>query len=138
MSANKTIEQRMKELEIRVEKLEAASSPSHRVSPSTAKEKKLSVKEFLMTKELNKETQKTLVLGYYLEHGEGMESFNATDLETMFRSAKEKLPKNINDTVNKNIASGLMMEAREKKEGKKAWILTSTGEKHVESELKKV
>jgi len=91
-----------------------------------------------MTKELNKETQKTLVLGYYLEHSEGMESFNATDLETMFRSAKEKLPKNINDTVNKNIVRGLIMEAREKKEGKKAWILTSTGEKYVESELKKV
>jgi hypothetical protein len=65
-----------------------------------------------------------------------MTSFNATDIETIFRSAKEKLPKNMNDLVNSNIKKRFIDEAKEKKDGKKAWYLTSTGERHVEQELK--
>ena len=56
----------------------------------------------------------------------------------IFRSAKEKPPKNINDVINKNINPGkFIMDAASKKDDKKAWVLTSTGEKHVEEELKK-
>ena len=66
-----------------------------------------------------------------------MPSFNATDIETIFRSAKERLPSNINDLVNSNVKTAFMDEAKEKKDGKKAWYLTSTGENYVEQELKK-
>ncbi len=136
MITNKTIEQRIYELENRVTKLEIPSLKN--VSFLTTKTKKLSAKEFLITKEAMTETKKVLALGYFLEHIEGMESFNTTDLETVFRSAKERPPKNINDAVNKNInPGGFIMEAAEKKDNKKAWTLTSTGEKHVEEELKK-
>lgn len=137
MNTHKTIEERVAELEGRVAKLEASSPVSHVELVDKAKVKTVSAKEFLMTKELKTDTQKTLVLGYYLEYVEGMGSFNSGDLETAFRSAKESLPANINDTVNKNIARGLIMEAKEKKESKKAWVLTSTGEKYVEGELNK-
>ena len=79
-----------------------------------------------------------LVFGYYLEHVEGLGSFNVADLVSIFRSAKEPLPKNINDVINKNINPGkFIMDAAEKKDEKKAWVLTSTGEKYVEEELKK-
>jgi len=57
------------------------------------------------------------------------------DLENAFRSAREKLPKNMNDAVNKNIARGFLMGAAEKKDAKKAWNLTSTGERFVENEM---
>lgn len=130
----KTIEQRLLELEARMAKLEAGNQ----VSPSgrdISRQKKVSAKEFLMTKELKTDMQKTLVLGYYLEHVEGMASFNVEDLMSVFQAAKEKRPKNMNDVVNKNVARGLLMEAPEKKDSKKAWVLTSTGEKHVEEEL---
>jgi len=123
-------------LENRVKKLESIvlTQPAQFVSTPT---KKLSAKEFLMTKKLTKETQKTLALGYYLEHLEGMASFNIPDLEKAFRFAKEKLPKNINDTVNKNIARGLLMEAADKKDTKKAWCLTVTGEHLVDKDFGK-
>lgn len=130
----KTIEQRLSELEAQVAKLEIGGL-SRRVM-GVASKKKLSVKEFLMAKQLKSEVQKALALGYYLEHVEGMPLFNINDLITMFHAAKEKCPQNMNDIVNKNVARGLLMEVREKKESKKAWVLTSTGEKYIEEELR--
>jgi hypothetical protein len=136
MDANKTIEERLTDLENRVKKIEGNYLAQSTVIPGV-KKKSLSAKEFLITKTIQTEIQKTLVLAYYLEYIEGMNSFNVSDLENAFRSAKEKLPKNLNDAVNKNIARGLLMEAKEKKETKKAWVLTSTGENYVEQDLNK-
>ena len=131
---NKIIEQRLLELEARVSKLEEGGL-SPRAGSATTTQKKISAKEFLMKNELKSEAQKTLALGYYLEHVEGVSSFNIDDLVSVLQAAKEKRPKNINDMVNKNIGRGLFMEAAEKKDSKKAWVLTFTGEKYVEKEL---
>lgn len=97
--------------------------------------KKQSAKEFLLTKSLSSETQKVLALAYFAEREDGLTSFNVSDLEAIFRAAREKLPKNMNDAVNKNVARGFIMEAAEKKDSKKAWQLTSTGERFVEEEM---
>lgn len=97
--------------------------------------KKLSVKEFLLTKKPNDDVQRTIVIGYYLEHFESMDRFNVRDLADGFRAAKEPLPTNINDKVNLNIRKGHMMEAKEKKDKSKAWVLTNSGEKLVEEGL---
>lgn len=127
------MEKRLKVLEGKVEALEKQlSGPA---TTSTKGTKRLSAKEFLLTKELKSETQKVLALAYFLEHIEGMTSFNVPDLEGGFRVAKEKVPLNMNDAVNKNIVKGFIMEAEAKKDSKKAWYLTSTGERYVETEL---
>lgn len=98
--------------------------------------KKLSIKEFMLTKKPKGNVQKTLVIGYYLEHFDGMDRFNARDLAEGFRSAKEPLPANINDKANSNIENGHMMPVKEKKDKFKAWVLTNTGEKFVDGGLK--
>jgi hypothetical protein len=126
---------KIQELEGRVEKLEQLFSIPGNVS--AAKQKKQSVKEFLMTKTLKSDIQKVAALAYFIEHIEKSASFNTADLEVAFRAAKEKLPTNMNDAVNKNIAKGFLMEAEERKDSKKAWCLTSTGEHHVEFALNK-
>jgi hypothetical protein len=98
-------------------------------------QKKQSAKEFLISKSVGAETQKVLALAYYLERAEGLASFNVPDLEAIFRAAREKLPKNMNDAVNKNVARGFIMEAAEKKDSKKAWQLTASGERFVEQDM---
>jgi len=103
-----------------------------------AEGKKLSVKEFLLTKKPNDDVQRTIVIGYYLEHFESMDSFNIRDLADGFRWAKERPPTNINDKVNLNIGKGYMMKAKEKKDKFKAWVLTNSGEEFVEEKLPKV
>jgi len=114
-------EQRISELESLLQK-----------NPKVAK-KKISIKEFILSKKPKKEVQKTLVVGYYLEKYELLTSFNAKDLKEGFRNAKEKIPKNINYKVIKNIEEGYMMESKEKKDNFKAWTLTDSGEKFVEN-----
>jgi len=99
-----------------------------------AEGKRLSIKEFILTKKPTDDVKRTLVIGYYLEHFDSMDSFNIKDLANGFRAAKEPPPININDKVNMNIRKGHMMEAKEKKEKSKAWVLTNSGEKFIEGE----
>ncbi len=133
MSAEDSIENIMRKLEeheSRISALEGA--PAKKMQ---AEGKKLSVKEFLLTKKPTDDVQRTLVIGYYLEHFESMDRFNARDLADGFRSAKEPPPTNINAKVDLNIGKGYMMEAKEKKDKFKAWVLTNSGEKYVEERL---
>ncbi len=134
----KTTEQRLSELEERVAKLEGIGmEPGVTSTGSKLVRKRMSVKEFLLTKAFRSEVEKTLVLAYYLEHTEGMPSFNVNDVIRVFQAAKEKKPVNPNDAVAKNVARGFLMDATEKKDSKKAWTLTVTGERYVENELNK-
>jgi len=123
----KDIMKKLEEHERRISALE--STPAKKIQ---AEGKRLSVKEFLLTKKPGDDVQRTLVIGYYLEHFESMDSFNIRDLADGFRAAKEPPPININDKVNLNIRKGYMMEAKEKKDKSKAWVLTNSGEKFVE------
>ena len=127
------LEDQVRLLEKRVAMLEKQLAGNE--IPIVATSKRQSAREFLATKRLKAETQKVLVFGYFLERHEAMASFNVSDLDGVFRSARETPPKNLNDAVNKNVARGLIMEAKEKKDSKKAWQLTSTGERHVEEQL---
>jgi hypothetical protein len=126
------LDQRVRNLEIRVKALEKRFEGP--VNP--VRGKRQSAKEFLLSKSVQADTQKVLALAYFLEREEGLASFNVPDLEVAFRAAREKLPSNMNDLVNKNIARGFLMEAEEKKDSKKSWYLTSTGERFVENDMK--
>lgn len=100
------------------------------------KDKKLSIKEFILTRNPVDDIQKTLVIGYYLEHFGEMSTFNVRDLTEGFRAAREPVPANINDKVNANIAKAYMMPVKEKKDKLKAWMVTNSGERFIEEDLK--
>ena len=125
------IKKQLEEHEKRISRLEALSQTKPELIA-----KKLSVKEFLLSKKPMNDVQKTLVIGYYLEKHEGFASFNVKDLENGFRSSKETVPTNINVGVDRNVGKGYIMDAKEKKDNKRAWVLTNSGEQFVESGLK--
>jgi|SRR3989338_5408447 len=135
---NTDTEKRIMLLEERVEKLEKMRTPSE-VTPMNNHAptgKKMSIKEFLLTKKLDDDVKRTLAVAYFIEHMENTKPFNADDLKRAFRLAKLQQPSNVNDKINLNIRAGRIMEAEEKKESKKAWELTATGETFVENGLK--
>jgi hypothetical protein len=105
-------------------------------SPEVVK-RKLSVKELILQKQAKTDLDKTVVIGYYLEQHKHVSPFSIRDLLEMFKEAKEPVPRNLNDAVNKNIEKGLLMESEDKKNQKKSWTLTSTGERYVENDLGK-
>jgi len=126
---------RVANLENRIAELERRGTASPAISSGEGKRQ--SAKEFLLGKSISSELQRVVALASFLERQEGLATFNVSDLEGAFRQAREKLPKNMNDAVNKNIARGFFMEAAEKKDSKKAWQLTATGERYVDSDLTK-
>jgi len=126
------IKKQLEDHEKRITELEV--QPQTKEEPST---KKLSIKEFILSKKPKNEVQKVLVIGYFLENYEGCTSFNVKDLEDGFRSAKEPVPKNINLAVIGNVSKGHMMEDKTRKDKIKAWVLTNLGEQYVDSDFQK-
>src|SRR2546430_8087789 len=125
-----SLEKRMTELEVRLSDRPAPQRPIDA--------KEVSVKEFVIEKKPSNDVEKTLVIGYFLERYAGIAPYNVDDLSRHFQLAKEAIPGNINDKVNMNIKKGHMAEAREKKNKKKAWMLTNSGERFVENGFKDV
>ena len=127
------IKRKLDEHEERISAIEKA----FQAKPEAIK-KRISIKEFILSKKPKNDVQRTLSIGYYLEKCEAISSFNIRDLKKGFRDAKEKVPKNINLCVTANVGKGHMMEAKEKKGDLKAWVLTNSGEKYAENDFKKV
>jgi hypothetical protein len=128
------INQVLRDHEARISALEKRLEGAGAIAQAPG-QKKQSAKEFLLSKKISTDTQKVVALAYFLEKQEGLGSFNVPDLETVFRAAREKLPKNMNDAVNKNVARGFLMGAEQKKDSKKTWQLTATGERFVEQNM---
>lgn len=131
------IEALLRNHEERISKLEALGEPSGEEEYKRAGKKKLSLKEFLKQKKPKSYTEIALAIGFYLEKHEGLSSFTAKDIENGFSAAKEKPPKNVNDTVNINVKNAHMMDCKARKDARKAWVLTRSGEDYVESGFKK-
>lgn len=123
------LKKQLQNLEERVSRLEQSS---HSLATKSSG-KETAVREFLIEKHPSSDLDKTIVIAYYVEHQRNTSPFSVRDVEDMFREAKETLPRNINDAINRNIAKGFIMKSREKKDGLISWTLTSTGEKFVES-----
>jgi len=133
MSDESSVDERLRALERRLEIIEERLA--NRATTPNVGEKPTSIREFLNSAKPGTDLERTLFLGHYLERSEANESFNVEDLRSAFARAKEPQPANINDAVNKNIQKGLLMEVADRKGGKKAWVLTNSGEKFVVERL---
>lgn len=135
----KDLERRLVSLEQKVEKLEKSLSVRFvDDSAETSISKKISIKEFLLNKKTDNDVESTLAIAYFLEHFENALSFNVDDIKSGYMSAKIAPPGNINDKINMNIRKGHIMDAKERKDAKKAWVVTATGEKFIENKLNNV
>jgi len=123
---------KLEELEVRIFQLEQGRENNAPDNKSDC-QKKLSLREFLLSKKPTGDVKKTLAIGYYLEKHEKLSSFNINDLEAAFERAKETKPTNMNDKVNMNIRNGHLEETSEKKDSRKSWYLTNSGEQYVEN-----
>ncbi len=102
-------------------------------TPETHSLKRQAIKEFILQKKPDSDVEKVLLMGYFLEKQEASECFNVDDIKEAYIKAKEPIPTNINDKINMNIRKGLITELPKKKDNKKAYQVTSTGEQTVEN-----
>lgn len=96
----------------------------------------ISIKELMLEKKPKDDVQKALLIGYYLEKHSMMANFTPNDIKEGFGGAKEPIPENISDKIAKNIKKGHLMELPDKKDGRRALVVTSSGEKFVENGFK--
>src|SRR5262245_36827647 len=118
---------RVVQVEKRMAELEAKCLQDQPEKKKDGNSKPLTIKEFILSKRPSNDVERTLAIAYFLERFVGLTSFNIDDLSHHFQLAKESIPGNINDKVNLNIKKGHLAEAREKKDKKKAWIVTNSG-----------
>ncbi len=127
---------KIEDLEKRLVNVEEKVSQLEKIFSKTdvkADVKHLSINELVLEKKPKDDIQKALVIAYFLEKYSGLASFNVKDLIASFEQAKEKIPANINDKINKNILKGFIMEGKDKKDNLTAWLLTNSGVRFVES-----
>ncbi len=129
----------VKNLEQRISLIEDGASSTNIVTMErpTVSAKKMSIKEFLIQVSPTNGVQTTLAIAYYMEKYDGVSPINAADIEKGFRAAKEPVPSNINDKTNMCVKNGHLMEAEEKKDSMKAWIVTRSGEQVAEKGFSK-
>jgi hypothetical protein len=128
-------EKRIKALELRFgAAAEVAAQPPPQ--PAVQAPKVITIRQFMVEKGPTDDVQRSLVIGYYLEKQSGLTSFNAKDIEKGFLDAREKVPGNVADKILKNVWKGHMMQVKDDKDGLKAYVLTNTGTKFVESGIK--
>lgn len=121
----KNMEERISELEKRVDALELGGISKKNIGNG----KQISPKEFLMHYGASdNDVQNTFLLCCYAEFENGKEFFNIEDLRPLFGAARVRMPKNLNDAINKNIKKGFLTESQERG-FKKSWVVTMTGEK---------
>lgn len=129
---------KIEELEARVKKLESASITQTGGGMSTSSRKdRVSVVEFMRSKNPTTAMDKTLVFAVFSEMESGKDTFNTEDILSIWRQAKETPPSNINDLINKNLKKGYIAEEKIEKGQKKSWYITRTGSEIVEKGFEK-
>jgi len=100
--------------------------------------KPLSVGEFILQVGTKKHTETVLAFGYYLEKYAGAKEFTAADINSCYYDSKME-SSNTSQMIINNIRTRRLMEAKRKpgEKGRKAYVLTRTGEVFIEKKLKK-
>jgi len=111
--------------------LSEASSSDPSLTQGPPSKKKRSPSE--IAKRAGNQTDRALLLGYYVERVDGQSSFTTSELRDLGKEAKYSFT-NISDSVASLVGRGLMMSAGDK-EGHRAYTLTATGEEYAESLL---
>jgi len=79
-----------------------------------------------------KHTDIMAVFAQWLLKIEKMDSFNVNDILACYDKTKKTKTKNPNQAINNNIGRKVFAEAKEKKDGLKAWFITDTGQEYIE------
>ncbi|MBI2583229.1 MAG: hypothetical protein HYW25_01050 [Candidatus Aenigmarchaeota archaeon] len=128
---SQTVEDRLNHLEERVQKLEAMLQQKPPVG--AAVERKLSLTEFLRSKNPKNHVETIVCMSYYLEKFRNKAAFTRKDIDACYSEARQTKPKNISDLIGKAAQRGLVMMADDAPSGvAKAWVLTTSGLDFVE------
>lgn len=107
-----------------------AAAPA-RVSPSPVG---LDLIEFLAAKKAETHPDRVVAIAYYYYHTMNGAGVTTKELADAYGRARIKKPQNYPDVIAACVRRGYLVEG-ERKDGMKSWVITRTGETHVEQDL---
>jgi hypothetical protein len=107
------------------------SATPARVSPSPVG---MDLIEFLAAKKAETHPQRVVAIAYYYYHTQGGAGVTTKELAESYARARIRRPQNYPDVIAGCVRRGYLVEG-ERKDGMKSWVITRTGEAHVEQDL---
>lgn len=89
--------------------------------------------EFLASKGIRSHNDRVLAIAYYyISRGEPITS---AVVEQAYRESRQPRPTNLSDVIAKLVRKGLLVDSLDKKDNRKAWQITPSGEQYVQEKL---
>lgn len=107
------------------------ASAAGRASPSPVG---LELVEFLAAKKAETHPDRVVVIAYYYYHTQNGAGVTTKELADAYARARVKRPQNFPDVIASCVRRGYLVEGG-RKDGMKCWVITRTGEAHVEQDL---
>ena len=112
----------------------AKETPSAKPSEGTKAALAVTRNEFLASKACKTLGDYTMCIFYYA-HRKGQTPLTRSEMLTAFAEERHSRPRNVSDVIGDLIRRGYLTDALEKKGGQKAWNITPSGERYVETAL---
>lgn len=95
----------------------------------------MQINEILASKELRSHMDRfEAIAWYFLRKGDN--SVNSNDIFDAYAKARMQRPKNLTDVINQSAKRGHLIDSPEKKDERKAWCITRSGESYIEQLLR--
>ncbi|MER3421481.1 MAG: hypothetical protein C4290_13585 [Chloroflexota bacterium] len=94
----------------------------------------LELVEFLAAKKAETHPDRVVVIAYYYYHTQNGAGVTTKELADAYARARVKRPQNFPDVIASCVRRGYLVEGG-RKDGMKCWVITRTGEAHVEQDL---
>lgn len=107
------------------------SAPPAREAPSPVG---MDLTEFLATKKADTHPDRVVAIAYYHYHTRDGAGVTTKDLADSYARARVRKPQNYPDVIAGAVRRGLLVEG-DRRDGLKSWVITRTGEAHVEQKL---
>lgn len=107
------------------------NAPAARPSPSPVG---IDLIEFLAMKKSETHPDRVVVIAYYYYKTQNGAGVTTRELTESYARARTRRPQNYPDVIAGCVRKGYLVEG-ERKDGMKSWVITRTGETHVEQDL---
>lgn len=116
--------------EVVFRKLLEATEGAKTTQPTPLAIPKMHITEVLASKNLKSHMDKVEAIAWhFLRQGE--DSVTAKDIFDAYARARLQRPKNLTDVVNQSVRRGHLADSAGKKNDRKAWSITPTGERYI-------
>jgi hypothetical protein len=108
------------------------SRPSHEAERAGAVKAGETFPEFAAARQPTTHVNRVILFAYYSLHSADRNGVTIKEIEEAYRQIRERKPQNIPDVIAQCSRRGFLVEG-DRKDGAKAWVITSRGEGYVEN-----